>query len=107
MKITDAVWNRTVERLEILRKQNEIHESAARAIMLSPKSPITNPLGYITEVAIVAISDVIGAGDWLSYFVWECDYGLNPRALSVSLGGCESREIRGYDDIRWVIENDN
>jgi len=104
MKIEEKVWNKVVKRLEFLRTQNEIHDAAARAIMLPPESPITNPLGHITEVAIAAIADTIGASDWLSYFIWECDYGqsIAPKTVTIK---AQTRAIRGYDDIRWVIEN--
>lgn len=106
MKIDDAAWNKAVERLEILRTQNEIHDAAASAIMLPPESPITDPLGRITCVAISAIADTIGASDWLSYFAFECDYGRSISTKTVTINA-KTRAIRGYDDIRWVIESEN
>lgn len=105
MKIDDRKWQFICKQLDELKKQSFAHDAAIDAVKLECHSPLVESFWSIQDALIASLSEIAGdASADINYFIFECDWGDKDMRVTTKSG--ESRLIKCYDDLRWLIEMD-
>ena len=100
----DDKWYFVSGCLQDLQKQSDRLSAATDGLMIAPESPLIEPMGFIEDSLLQALSLLINDDfENLTWFVYECDYGREPKKA-----GCKTdmRLIDTHDRLRWLIELD-
>lgn len=102
MNQVDFKWKFVEESLELLRDQIDKVNTAARAAMIVPESPLWEPAHVIGSRLVQSLSELVDDNfDNISWYVSECDFGRKPKDA-----GCagDMRSIDTVDKLRWLVE---
>lgn len=85
-----------------VRKLRDFERQCATTIGTNPESPLNANLFLLVEPMGKVVEELISdsCADWLSWFIWDNDFG--ERGMSVSVDGV-SKEIRTVEDLYWVL----
>lgn len=100
--IKDDTWNFISGVLLQMRDQTDKMREATSSMLIAPESPLVAPCDVLQDCLISTLSLLIDDNfDNLSWFIFECDYGRDPK--EAGLKG-NMKPIRTVDDLRWLIE---
>jgi len=97
-------WKFVDQSLNLLQEQVDKVNTAARAAMLCPESPLWEPAHVIGNRLVQALSELVDDNfDHISWYVSECDFGRSPKEA-----GCigDMRPIDTVDKLRWLVDLD-
>lgn len=98
----DDKWRFVAGALLQMRDQTDKMREATSSIMIAQESPLVAPYDSLQDCLITTLSLLIDDNfDNLSWFIFECDYGRDPK--EAGLKG-NMKPIRTVDDLRWLIE---
>lgn len=98
----DFKWKFVEESLKILQEQIDKVNTAARAAMIVPESPLWEPAHIIGSKMVQVLSLLVDDHfDNISWFVSECDFGRDAKEA-----GCtgDMRKIDTCKKLRWLVE---
>ena len=100
----DEKWIYVERVLEFLQELHGKVSLAAHDVMLEPESPLIQPFfavaGELAKAMAIIVDD---KGEWIDWYVNECDFGRCPKEA-----GCEGNMqiIDDLEKLRQVIELD-
>jgi len=100
----DEKWLFVSRCLQDMQKQNDRLMDAIEGLMISPESPLIEPMGFVEDRLLQALSVIVNDEfETFSWFVYECDYGRDPKEA-----GCKNnmKLIDTQERLRWLIELD-
>lgn len=98
----DLKWKFIGESLALLQEQTDKINTAARAAMLDPGSPLWEPAYIVGSRLLEALSELVGDGfSSISWHANECDFGRE--AMDAGCNG-DMRKIETIEDLRWLVE---
>ena len=100
--MTDDDWTHITETLTSMRAHCARHEAALDGLMIAPESPLCEPYGQIEGLLVASLERIAGDDfDTLNWYVYDCDYGRNPKEAGVFEG---MLLIDSLPRLRWLLE---
>jgi hypothetical protein len=101
--IDNEKWHFVSGSLDQMQKQSDRLRKATKGLFIAPESPLLECQSWTEESLIAALSLLIDDNfELISWFVYECDYGRDPKHAG---GSGDMRLIDSHDKLRWIIES--
>ena len=96
-------WAFVFDALDKMQHQNDRLDAATGGLMIAPESPLLDTQWRTVGVLVDALSMLVDdQSDFISWFVYECDYGRDPKEA----GFDENIQlINSHEQLRWLIDS--
>ena len=102
---TDDKWLFVSRCIDDLAKQSDRFDAARDQMMIAPESPLVDPFWQTSEALIQSLSMLVNDNfETLSWFVFECDFGRDPKEAGKE---GTTKLIDSHEKLRWIIELDS